>query len=285
VVELGEYRSPKVLEKIKSLASMTRHKYRPPYARGNIDVPRTASFIATTNTRHYLTDGTGNRRFYPVDLADIDRDIFADRPALFRELRAYYWEWARRFIDESDDLAHNLFSVRESDELREHLSEAREHARHVDATEEVITRYFDTVRRAVENGDFSELTETRPTHDYRWEYYSAFEALKLIYPNGRYPKDFYRVFAEVAEREGLTYRSGRIGGKRLRMWVPDSKPEVEQVTVTPPGEKPKKSEDTDHRGDLQGRDAASLPFLKGGVTCDRYQPPTDKDENEGVTRI
>lgn len=220
IVEAGEYRSPKEIGVLKAGLSSTKEVYRVPYARDNVTVPRTFSMLLTTNTKHFLSDGTGNRRFYPIELEDIDKALFEKR-RLFRELSGFYWQWAASFIEEhEDDLEAALFTIRDSEALTEYLNRTREGARHVDSVEETIERYFDMVREAVASGDYSRLSETRPTQAHHREYYSALEAVTLIYPHGRHPKSFYRVFAEVAEREGLTYKVGSIGGKRLRHWVP-----------------------------------------------------------------
>ena len=64
----------------KALVSAGVDTYRPPYGRKAIDVPRTAVFAATTNSRRYLRDQTGNRRFLPAqmlnepDIAGLERD-------------------------------------------------------------------------------------------------------------------------------------------------------------------------------------------------------------------
>ena len=221
LVELGEYRSPKTLDRLKSLASMTTFEYRPPYARGTVSVPRTASFLASTNTVHYLTDGTGNRRFFPVNLADIDRSVFSEDPELFRRVRVWYWRWAQKWVKAAgDNLRERLFDIHPSKELEEHLSQSRQLVRHVDATEESVERYFDMVREAVESGDWHELSEQRTTQAHYREYYAAGEAVQILFPRGNQPKDFYRVFSEVATREGMKYIKGQIGKSRIRLWVP-----------------------------------------------------------------
>lgn len=292
VAELGEYRSPKTLEVIKSLASITRFKYRQPYARSHVEIPRTVSYIATTNTRHFLTDGTGNRRFYPVNLHDVDRSMFEDRSP-FAALRAYYFRWAIRFIDDaSDDLRAALFTVRESDELARHLDVAREAVRHVDSTEEVIEGYFDTVAQCVATGDYSPLAETRPTQAHQREFYSALEAVTIIYPHGRHPNNFYRTFTEVATRAGMIQQKLNIAGRRIRAWIPDSAgteggtTEGTRYRYHPGGKKRNELkegeivEEIDSNSTVNGSGEAVQGFQTGGGTW--YPVPS---ENAGGTRI
>jgi putative DNA primase/helicase len=70
VYEIGELDSFSKTEvtKVKAFASSQKDRFRASFDRRPRDYPRQVVFIGTTNEDHYLTDLTGNRRFWPVRL-------------------------------------------------------------------------------------------------------------------------------------------------------------------------------------------------------------------------
>lgn len=68
-------------EEIKGFISRQIDEYRPPYGRMTIRRPRYFVLAGTTNeiTEGYLTDNTGNRRYWPVQCGSIDSDGLAAR--------------------------------------------------------------------------------------------------------------------------------------------------------------------------------------------------------------
>lgn len=60
-------------ENLKTLISRRADKARAAYAREVSDSPRRLVLIGTTNDDDYLSDATGNRRFIPVPVGQIDR--------------------------------------------------------------------------------------------------------------------------------------------------------------------------------------------------------------------
>jgi predicted P-loop ATPase len=68
--EIAQFRRSEI-ETVKSYLSCQFDKYRPPYGRSDISVPRQCVFVGTTNATAYLHDPTGNRRFWPVKVGTI----------------------------------------------------------------------------------------------------------------------------------------------------------------------------------------------------------------------
>lgn len=78
-------------ESLKDYFSKQEDRVRPPYARGDLVIPRRAVFAATTNENDFLRDATGSRRYWPFKTGDIDIPALArDRDQLWAEAVAYY---------------------------------------------------------------------------------------------------------------------------------------------------------------------------------------------------
>jgi predicted P-loop ATPase len=88
IVEIAELAAERrsQIEATKSFLTRREDRYRPPYGRVTVDVPRQNVFMATTNESTYLRDLTGNRRFWCVKCSRIDLDALArDRDQLWAE--------------------------------------------------------------------------------------------------------------------------------------------------------------------------------------------------------
>lgn len=71
---------------VKAFATRQFDKARPAYGRAVESPGRTCVFIGTTNSKDYLADETGNRRFSPVETGKIDLDgLRRDRDQLWAE--------------------------------------------------------------------------------------------------------------------------------------------------------------------------------------------------------
>jgi predicted P-loop ATPase len=66
LAELLATKKAKELESIKSFLTSRADNYRPPYERRTEQRKRVCVFVGTTNSEHFLTDRTGNRRFLPL---------------------------------------------------------------------------------------------------------------------------------------------------------------------------------------------------------------------------
>ncbi|OMF95120.1 virulence-associated E family protein [Paenibacillus sp. FSL R7-0273] len=70
IFEIGELSAMKKSEvdEVKAFLSKTEDRYRVAYDRQVSEFPRKCVFFGTTNTRDFLRDATGNRRFWPVEV-------------------------------------------------------------------------------------------------------------------------------------------------------------------------------------------------------------------------
>lgn len=77
IFEIGELSAMKKteVEEVKAFLSKTEDRYRVAYDRQVTEFPRKCVFFGTTNTKGFLRDMTGNRRFWPVE-------VFPDRAEL-----------------------------------------------------------------------------------------------------------------------------------------------------------------------------------------------------------
>ncbi|OFX01650.1 MAG: hypothetical protein A3E78_13965 [Alphaproteobacteria bacterium RIFCSPHIGHO2_12_FULL_63_12] len=71
---------------VKAFLSSCADTYRPSYGRNVITVPRSCVIVGTTNADEFLTDETGNRRFWPLKVAGVDVvDLAAQRDQVWAE--------------------------------------------------------------------------------------------------------------------------------------------------------------------------------------------------------
>lgn len=82
ILEMGELTALKKaeVESIKHFTSKVEDSYRNAYGRHVSRYPRQCIFIGTTNRWDFLTDRTGNRRFWPIDIypEKVMKDVWKD---------------------------------------------------------------------------------------------------------------------------------------------------------------------------------------------------------------
>ena len=95
VAELMAMTRVKESEAVKAYITAQEDSYRAPYSRHVETIPRRCTFIGTTNTPQFLSDKTGNRRFYPVICAEDGYDLLNRE----HELREYIRQcWAEALV-------------------------------------------------------------------------------------------------------------------------------------------------------------------------------------------
>lgn len=71
---------PSELNQLKAMVTQRYVDERRAYGRNKVHLPHVASFVATGNNLQFLTDDTGNRRWLPFEVEDIDSPWEADIP-------------------------------------------------------------------------------------------------------------------------------------------------------------------------------------------------------------
>lgn len=96
IVEIPELAAFKLseIEVIKGFLSLTNDKLRLPYDKRTTVLPRRCIFIGSSNTSAFLSDHTGNRRFYPIEVHSSGYELF-DHEAEIREYILQCWAEAR----------------------------------------------------------------------------------------------------------------------------------------------------------------------------------------------
>lgn len=94
IPELSAFKKADDVESIKAFVTRMKDKYRKPYDKNSQEYPRQCIFIGTTNNEQFLTDKTGNRRFYPVLARSFGYDLF-DHEQECREYILQCWAEAR----------------------------------------------------------------------------------------------------------------------------------------------------------------------------------------------
>lgn len=136
ILEMGELSgiAKSEIERFKAFVTCEIDSYRPSYGRRFQDFPRRSVLAGTTNDDAYLRDVTGNRRIWPLDVGDVDRQgvvagIEANRDQLWAEARYRY-------------LAGEAWHV-DTPELAALCASEQENHRRADPWEAQIARYLE----------------------------------------------------------------------------------------------------------------------------------------------
>lgn len=123
VSELLAMTRTKEQEAVKSYLTRLNDRYRMPFDKRVTDHPRQCVFIGTTNKEQFLTDKTGNRRFYPVKVYQNGYDLF-DRELEIKLYIRQCWAEAKALYDRGKMLPYADRSL--IGEIRQMQDEATE---------------------------------------------------------------------------------------------------------------------------------------------------------------
>lgn len=119
------------VNQLKAFLSRTHDVVRLAYERTAREIPRRCILIGTTNDDSYLSDGTGNRRFLPVETGQIDLAALSrDRDQLWAEARE---AWEANPSPSALEMPRKLWGE---------AAVEQEKRRHVDPWEEVIDSHL-----------------------------------------------------------------------------------------------------------------------------------------------
>jgi len=105
--------------RVKGFITTDEDRYRVPYGVATESHPRCAVMVGTTNKSDWMTDPTGNRRYWPVPVGKIDIDrLKADRQQLWAEA-VYRYKAGERYWPTKEEEA-KYFEVEQDDRFSEH---------------------------------------------------------------------------------------------------------------------------------------------------------------------
>ena len=141
VSELMAMTRVKEAEAVKAYITSQKDSYRPPYQKNVQTILRRCVFVGTTNNPQFLTDKTGNRRFYPV-VCRSDGYKLLDNETAVREYIRQAWAEAVQMYREG-----NLQPFAKH-EVLEQIRAAQESAMEDDWRVGQIEQYLEDVKKA-----------------------------------------------------------------------------------------------------------------------------------------
>ncbi len=97
IAELLAITRVKEVEGVKAYLSKQSDKYRRPFDKRISEIDRQCIFIGTTNRTQFLTDKTGNRRFYPLRVYQTGAVLFANQNEVKAEMLQCWAEAKAKF--------------------------------------------------------------------------------------------------------------------------------------------------------------------------------------------
>ena len=152
LMEWGEIEkafSKRQAAEIKHFLTQKVDRYRPPYGREMLQFPRASVIVGTTNKEEFLTDETGDRRFWVVEPKRIDLNkLERDRDRLWAAAVAAYVSGEPWWLSSEED---------------EVASEGKEQYRTTHPWQPLVEAYLETVGDTVEVNDILKHIGLEPT--------------------------------------------------------------------------------------------------------------------------
>ena len=135
VAELMAMTRVKEAEAVKAYITSQEDSYRPPYGKHVQTIPRRCMFIGTTNNPQFLTDKTGNRRFYPVKCNSFAYKLYDNQ----KEIKEYIRQaWAEAVYLYKEGKLQQFARKEVLDQIREAQESAMEDDWRIGAIEQYL---------------------------------------------------------------------------------------------------------------------------------------------------
>lgn len=136
VAELMAMTRVKEAEAVKAYITSQEDAYRPPYQKNVQTIPRRCMFIGTTNNPQFLTDKTGNRRFYPVKCQSFAYKLYENEAAIRNYIRQ---AWAEAVHLYKEGMLQPFAKKEVLDQIREAQEQAMEDDWRIGAIEQYLS--------------------------------------------------------------------------------------------------------------------------------------------------
>lgn len=184
IAELDAMRKSDI-SRVKQFLSSQVDVYRAAYGHNTSEYPRRSVFFGTTNYEHFMSDVTGNRRFWPVDCAiaygkdETKRRI--DENLTDNEINQIWAEAKMRYV-----LGENLYLDGDTDEAavneqRSHLEESVTVGLINDFVERKVPKDFDSYSKERRRGYWINEFETNNKDDKDLVYREKICAIEVLY--------------------------------------------------------------------------------------------------------
>jgi putative DNA primase/helicase len=167
ICELGELEGTlrRDMPKLKAFLTMERDELRMPYARTFSQYPRRTVFAASVNRVDFLTDLSGNSRFWTIPVISVNYEHNLDMQQLFRQVYMIYQGGAQWWLteDENQRLEESNHSFEEIDEILDTLMDNIDWANFQTAYEAGLCQWLSATATLIKRCKFPGVPSTSQT--------------------------------------------------------------------------------------------------------------------------